>query len=102
MDSGERGMNPVAMTIISPQKEYWANQASNQRPPVLKSAMLPTGLWGSGICQLRITDMGYILFKKQLTFLLKSCCRGYSISHNLLVITTRAVNECDLIPLSAL
>ena len=24
MDSGERGMNPVAMTIINPQKEYWS------------------------------------------------------------------------------
>ena len=23
MDSGERGMNPVAMTIINPWKEYW-------------------------------------------------------------------------------
>ena len=32
MDSGERGMNPVAMTIISPQKEYWPSQGSNQRP----------------------------------------------------------------------
>ena len=32
MDSGEREMNPVAMTIINPIKEYWPNQ----RPPVLK------------------------------------------------------------------
>ena len=46
-DSGERGMNPVAMTIINPRKEYWLNRGSNQRPPVLKSAMLPTELWGS-------------------------------------------------------
>ena len=23
MDSDERGMNPAAMTIISPRKEYW-------------------------------------------------------------------------------
>ena len=23
MDRGERGMNPVAMTIFSPRKEYW-------------------------------------------------------------------------------
>ena len=23
MDSGEKGMNPVTMTIINPQKEYW-------------------------------------------------------------------------------
>ena len=46
MDSGERGMNPVAMTIINPRKEYWPSRGSNQRPPVLKSATLPTELWG--------------------------------------------------------
>ena len=39
-DSGEKGMNPVAMTIIIPQKEYWLSRGLNQRPPVLKSAML--------------------------------------------------------------
>ena len=27
-DSGERGMNPVAMTIINPWKECWLNQGS--------------------------------------------------------------------------
>ena len=31
-------MNPVAMTIINPRKEYWPSQGSNQQPPVLKSA----------------------------------------------------------------
>ena len=36
-DSGERGMNPVAMIIITPQKEYWPSCGSNQRPPILKS-----------------------------------------------------------------
>ena len=46
-DSSERGMNPVAMMIINPPKEYWVNRGSNQQPPVLKSAMLPTELWGS-------------------------------------------------------
>ena len=46
MDSGERGMKPVAMTIINPQKEYWPSWGSNQRPPVLKSETLPTELWG--------------------------------------------------------
>ena len=46
-DSGERGMNPVAMTIINPRKEYWPSRGSNQRPPILKSATLPTELWGS-------------------------------------------------------
>ena len=39
-------MNPVVMTIIDPWKEYWPSQGSNQLPPVLKSAMLPTELWG--------------------------------------------------------
>ena len=44
MDSSERGINPVAMTIINPQKEYWPSRGLNQRPPVLKSAMLPTAM----------------------------------------------------------
>ena len=30
MDSGERGMNPVAITIISAQKEYWPSRGQNQ------------------------------------------------------------------------
>ena len=47
MDSGERGMNPVTMTIINPQKEKSPSWGSNQRPPVLKSEMLLTQLWGS-------------------------------------------------------
>ena len=46
-DSGERGMNPVAMTIINPQREYWQNWGSSQGPAVQKSAMLLTELWGS-------------------------------------------------------
>ena len=41
-----RGMNPVAMTIINPWKEYWQSRGWNQRPPVFKSATLPTELWG--------------------------------------------------------
>ena len=41
-DSSERGMNPVAVTISNPPKEYWPSRESDQRPPVLKSAMLPT------------------------------------------------------------
>ena len=40
-------MNPVAMTIINPRKEYWLSRGLNQRPPVLKSATLLTELWGS-------------------------------------------------------
>ena len=48
-DSGERGMNPVAMTIIHPRKEYWPSRGSNQRSLVLKLATLPTELWGSAL-----------------------------------------------------
>ena len=29
MDSNERGMNLLAMTIISPRKEYWLSRGSN-------------------------------------------------------------------------
>ena len=32
MDSGERRMNPVAMTIINPRKEYWPSRRSTSRP----------------------------------------------------------------------
>ena len=46
-DSSKRGINPVAMTIINPQKEYLQSQGSNKQPPVLKSAMLLSELWGS-------------------------------------------------------
>ena len=52
MDWGERGMNPVALTIIHPRKEYWLNQESNQRPPVPKSGMLQSELWGSVLSNL--------------------------------------------------
>ena len=45
-ESGGRGMNPVAMTIINPAKEYWLSRRLNQRPPILKSATLQTELWG--------------------------------------------------------
>ena len=31
-DSGERGMNPVAMTIINPQKKYWSSRDRNGDP----------------------------------------------------------------------
>ena len=48
-DSDERGMNPVAMTVINHRKEYWPSWGSSQRRPVLKSAMLPTDIWGSAI-----------------------------------------------------
>ena len=47
MDSGKRGMDPFAMTIINPRKEDWPSQGSNSRPPILKSATILTELWGS-------------------------------------------------------
>ena len=40
-------MNQVAMPIISPRKEFWPSQGSNQRLPDLKSGTLPTEVWGS-------------------------------------------------------
>ena len=49
MDSNETGMNPVTMTIINLQKEYWLSQGANQGPPVLRSFMLLTELLRLGI-----------------------------------------------------
>ena len=43
---GRERNESVPMTIINPWKEYWPSRGSNQRPPVLKSAMLPTEPWG--------------------------------------------------------
>ena len=45
LDSCERGLNRVAMTIINSLKEHWPSRGLNQRPPVLKSTTLPTELW---------------------------------------------------------
>ena len=46
MHSSEREMNPGAVTVINPRKEYWLSLGSNQQPSVPKSAILPTELWG--------------------------------------------------------
>ena len=46
MDSGERGMKPVAMTIINPWKECWPSRGLNSRPSILKFCKLPIELWG--------------------------------------------------------
>ena len=35
MDRGERGMNPVTLTVIYPWKENWPGQRLNKGPPVL-------------------------------------------------------------------
>ena len=62
-DSCEREMNPVAMTIINPRKEYWPSRGSNQRPPLLQSATLPTELWGLGLldCKAKVCILFYLL-----------------------------------------
>ena len=39
-------MNPVAMTIINPQKEYCPSWKLYQRPPVLKTCTLLAEPWG--------------------------------------------------------
>ena len=46
-DSGERGMNPVAMAIISAWKEYLGGPGIEPGSPVFKSATLLTELWSS-------------------------------------------------------
>ena len=47
MDNGEKGMNPITVTIISPWKEYCLSPGLNQRLPLLKPCTLPSWLWGS-------------------------------------------------------
>ena len=57
-------MNPVNDYLQS--SEYWPSQGSNQRPPVLKSATVPTELWGStaiGIVKVHHqSDVGFTLY----------------------------------------
>ena len=54
MDSSKRGMNPVAMIVINPRKEYWPSRESNQQTAVLKSCTVPTMLWGSAVFTLML------------------------------------------------
>ena len=44
-DKGERGMNPITIAIVNPQKKYWPSRGLNQRP-VFKSCSPLTALWG--------------------------------------------------------
>ena len=44
MASGERGMNPLAMTIINPRKEELSNMGMNKPPHCTQL----TELWGLG------------------------------------------------------
>ena len=48
MGKADGAMNPVAMAIINPGQKIFASWASDQRPPVLKSCMLPAEL--KGLC----------------------------------------------------
>ena len=85
-DRGERGMNPVAMTIINPLKGYWPSRGSNQQPPVLKSTTLPTELWGSASStQGETVVKGYSIIPKNQKFWLKSLPTSHMISVSVLV-----------------
>ena len=46
MDSCEREMTPVTLTIINTRKGYLSSRGSNQQPPVLECYMLLTELRG--------------------------------------------------------
>ena len=50
-------MNPAAMSVINPRKEYWPSQGLNQQSPVLKSALLPPELW---CLATKILDWSYL------------------------------------------
>ena len=79
LDSGERGMNPFAKTIINPWKEYWPSHGLNQLPPVLKSRMLPTELFIKGALALYPTVQCFNFFRRQQSLRLvqiESICRG--------------------------
>ena len=52
VDSDDRDMNPVAVNIINPRKEYWPSRWSNHRLPVLKSSTLLNELWGLALLNL--------------------------------------------------
>ena len=60
MDSGEREMNLVTMTIIN-QKKYLPGRVSNKRPPVLQSFTPLTDLCGLSPKHLRGDDISNIL-----------------------------------------
>ena len=47
MGSGERGMNPVAMTILNPRAEFWPSPRIDPATSCSQACMLPAELWGS-------------------------------------------------------
>ena len=58
INSGERGINPVAMTNQFSER-ILAHRGSNQLPHVLKSCALSTELWGSAkiLIQIRLLEL---------------------------------------------
>ena len=56
MDTCERGMNPVTITIINLCKDYWPSQrGSNQPPPFFKSSTVMETLLRSYMRHLHMT-----------------------------------------------
>ena len=51
MDSGEKGINLVEITIITSRKEYWSSPGIERASPVFKSCTLPTEPLGSVLCE---------------------------------------------------
>ena len=60
MDSSEKDLNPIVMTIIFPQKECWPSWGLNQLPPVLKSCALQTDLGGRATETSFEVDISYV------------------------------------------
>ena len=55
MESGERGMDPVAMTIINPRKDYWSNRRFE--PATSCSQVFQAtdwAIWGLGFISLQM------------------------------------------------
>ena len=72
------------MTIVYTWKEYWPSRGSNQRPPVLKSATLPTKLWDSA----RSYRSKHVLNIRQKTKVhIESICRRQLILSQLSVVS---------------
>ena len=68
-------MNPVTVTIINLQKEYWLILGSNQRPPHLKSCMLRAELqWIFYLCS-KSTDLTHYQTTNFRLFRIERLCR---------------------------
>ena len=62
MNSHERGMDPVAMTIINPLRENWPRHKSNEQPPVLKLCTIPTAMHAGHLIILANNSPSWIPF----------------------------------------